>query len=55
MSMDTFDWRIVAKRKGYETERLRETSVGYNDPELYPELKTEIGMEQTKMVEERTK
>jgi hypothetical protein len=42
VSMASFDWRIVAKRKGYETERMRETDVGYDDPTLYPELQTEI-------------
>ncbi len=42
VSMASFDWRIVAKRKGYETERMRETDVGYDDPTLYPELQVEI-------------
>lgn len=37
-SAATFDYRVVAKRKGFETERLRETDVGYDDPNLYPEL-----------------
>jgi len=34
----SFSYRVVAKRKGYETERLRLTDVGKNDPQLYPEL-----------------
>jgi hypothetical protein len=38
----TFDYRVVAKRKGYEEERLRETDAGYDDPNLYPELLAEI-------------
>jgi hypothetical protein len=33
-----FSYRVVAKRKGYEDERLRVTDVGYEDPTLYPEL-----------------
>jgi hypothetical protein len=37
-SNSSFSYRVVAKRKGYETERLRETDVGYDDPTLYPEL-----------------
>jgi hypothetical protein len=36
-----FSYRVMAKRKGYEDERLRETDVGYNDPTLYPELLAE--------------
>ncbi|MCJ7458342.1 MAG: hypothetical protein MUP17_05065 [candidate division Zixibacteria bacterium] len=34
----SFSYRVIAKRKGYETERLRETDVGKDDPNLYPEL-----------------
>jgi hypothetical protein len=41
----SFSYRIVAKRKGYENERLRETDVGYDDPTLYPELQAEIDRE----------
>jgi len=37
-SKASFSYRVMAKRKGYEDERLRETDVGYNDPNLYPEL-----------------
>lgn len=40
-----FSYRIVAKRKGYENERMRETDVGYDDPTLYPELQAEIDRE----------
>ncbi len=39
----TFSYRVMAKRKGYEEERLRETDVGYDDPTLYPELLAEKG------------
>jgi hypothetical protein len=42
MSSSSFSYRVVAKRKGYETERLRETDVGYDDPTLYPELREEM-------------
>jgi hypothetical protein len=38
----SFSYRIVAKRKGYENERMRETDVGYDDPTLYPELQAEM-------------
>ena len=38
----SFSYRIMAKRKGYENERMRETDVGYDDPTLYPELQAEI-------------
>lgn len=37
-----FSYRIVAKRKGYENDRLRETDVGKDDPNLYPELKPKL-------------
>jgi len=33
----SFDYRVVAKRKGYETDRLRKTDAGREDPNLYPE------------------
>jgi hypothetical protein len=33
-----FSYRVLAKRKGYETERHRLTDVGNDDPNLYPEL-----------------
>ncbi len=42
ISSASFSYRIVAKRKGYENERMRETDVGYDDPTLYPELQAEI-------------
>ncbi len=38
----TFDYRVVAKRKGYENERLRKTDAGYDDPNLYPHLRQEM-------------
>jgi hypothetical protein len=38
----SFSYRVVAKRRGYEDERLRETDVGYDDPHLYPELHAEM-------------
>jgi len=37
-----FSYRIIAKRKGYETQRLKATDVGMEDPNLYPELWQEI-------------
>jgi hypothetical protein len=40
-----FSYRVVAKRKGYEDERLRQTNVGHEDPTLYPELLAEIERE----------
>ena len=40
-----FSYRVVAKRKGYEDERLRQTDVGKDDPNLYPELLQEIEKE----------
>lgn len=33
-----FDYRVVAKRKGFEDRRLDFSSIGYQDPYLYPEL-----------------
>ncbi|MFQ6104076.1 MAG: hypothetical protein ACE5OP_07260 [Candidatus Glassbacteria bacterium] len=38
----SFSYRVMAKRKGYEEERIRETDVGYEDPNLYQELLPEI-------------
>ena len=38
----SFSYRVVAKRKGYENERLRETDAGKDDPNLYPELRAGI-------------
>ncbi len=32
-----FDWRIVAKRKGYENMRMETVIEGYSDPNLYPD------------------
>jgi len=32
-----FDWRLVAKRKGYEKLRLKDTPEAYTDPALYPD------------------
>jgi hypothetical protein len=33
----SFDYRVVAKRKGFEDVRLNIVDVGYNDPVLYPD------------------
>ncbi len=41
-SNTAFSYRVVAKRRGYETERMRATDIGKEDPNLYPELKAEI-------------
>ncbi|MDZ7338121.1 MAG: hypothetical protein ONB30_06260 [candidate division KSB1 bacterium] len=38
----SFSYRVVAKRKGYEGQRLEETAVGKEDPTLYPELRENI-------------
>ncbi len=38
----SFSYRLVAKRKGYETQRLPQTTLGMDDPNLYPELWQEI-------------
>ena len=38
----SFSYRAVAKRKGYENERMRQTDVGKGDPNLYPELWDEM-------------
>jgi hypothetical protein len=32
----SFSYRVVAKRKGFETERLKVSQIGYLDPYLYP-------------------
>lgn len=32
-----FDWRFVAKRKGYEDLRMETVKEGYGDPNLYPD------------------
>ena len=32
-----FDWRLVAKRKGFENLRLAEAPEAYTDPSLYPD------------------
>lgn len=32
-----FDWRFVAKRKGFETLRMEVVKEGYGDPNLYPD------------------
>src|SRR4030066_52434 len=37
-----FSFRIIAKRKGYENQRLPQTTLGMDDPNLYPELWQEI-------------
>ncbi len=41
----SFSYRAVAKRKGYENERMRRTDVGKGDPNLYPELWEEMKRE----------
>jgi hypothetical protein len=33
----TFDWRFIAKRKGFEKLRLAEVPEAYSDPALYPD------------------
>jgi hypothetical protein len=33
----SFDYRVVAKRRGFEDVRLNVTDAGYNDPVLYPD------------------
>jgi hypothetical protein len=33
----SFDYRVVAKRKGFEDVRLNIVKIGYNDPVLYPD------------------
>lgn len=54
-----FSYRILAKRKGYEDERLRETDVGYDDPNLYPEVRASMERERVeeeeRMASERQK
>jgi hypothetical protein len=41
-STASFTYRVVAKRKGYENERMRVAEVGQDDPNLYPERADEI-------------
>jgi hypothetical protein len=41
----SFSYRAVAKRRGYEDERMRRTDVGKGDPNLYPELWEEMERE----------
>jgi hypothetical protein len=38
----SFTYRVVAKRKGYEDERMRTTEIGEDDPNLFPERADEI-------------
>ncbi len=38
----SFTYRVVAKRKGYEDERMRATEIGQDDPNLFPERADEI-------------
>jgi hypothetical protein len=38
-SSGTFDYRVVAKRKGYEGDRLELCAAAQSDPLLYPELR----------------
>jgi hypothetical protein len=38
----TFDYRVVAKRKGFENKRMEICPLGYTDPYLYPELNKEM-------------
>lgn len=38
----SFTYRVVAKRKGYEGERMRTAEIGQDDPHLYPERADEI-------------
>ncbi|MDH3892112.1 MAG: hypothetical protein OEV49_13625 [candidate division Zixibacteria bacterium] len=38
----SFTYRVMAKRKGYENERMRPTTVGWMDKQLYPERAAEI-------------
>jgi hypothetical protein len=35
----SFDYRVVAKRKGFEDNRLKRCEAGLSDPYLYPELR----------------
>ncbi len=37
-----FSYRIIAKRKGYENQRLLQTTLGMDDPNLHPELWQEM-------------
>jgi len=38
----SFTYRVVAKRRGYEDERMRAAEVGHDDPNLFPERAEEI-------------
>jgi hypothetical protein len=38
----SFTYRVVAKRKGYEDERMRAAEIGQDDPNLFPERADEI-------------
>jgi len=53
----SFSYRLVAKRRGYENQRLKQTDMGMDDPRLYPELQEEIERshkaEQAEMEQER--
>ncbi|MHC4695094.1 MAG: hypothetical protein ACYS67_20370, partial [Planctomycetota bacterium] len=42
VSEASFTYRVVAKRKGYESERMRTAEIGHDDPNLYPERAEEI-------------
>jgi hypothetical protein len=42
----SFSYRVVAKRKGLETERLEVCAAGFGDPLLYPELRGTTQLEQ---------
>jgi hypothetical protein len=55
-STATFDYRVAAKRKGYENLRLEATQTGLGSPNLYPQLRAVIAereAEERRQVEER--
>jgi hypothetical protein len=52
VSNGTFDYRVVAKRKGFEARRLDVCEAGRSDPYLYPELR-EKELEQREALGER--
>jgi hypothetical protein len=55
-SAATFDYRVVAKRKGYENVRLEATQTGLDSPNLYPGLRAVIAerdAEERRQVAER--